>query len=66
LKTKLNRSIEVFKNLLDLERNQRIQEYLSKLTATAAINYSLWKTTKKLIADTIAIYQEAGWKLVQN
>jgi flagellin-specific chaperone FliS len=34
LKNKLNRVIKALKNLLDLERNQRIQEYLSKLSAT--------------------------------
>jgi hypothetical protein len=36
LKTKLNQAIKALKNLLNLERNQAIQEYLSKLSATAA------------------------------
>jgi len=43
LKNKLNRAIKTLKNLLDMERNQGIQEYLSKLSATPEINYSLWK-----------------------
>jgi len=32
LKNKLNRAIKALKNLLDIERNQEIQEYLSKLS----------------------------------
>jgi len=43
LKNKLNRAIKTLKNLLDMERNQGIQEYLSKLSATSEINYCLWK-----------------------
>jgi len=31
-----------------MDRNQKIQEYLSKLSATSETNYSLWKTTKRL------------------
>jgi len=31
-----------------MERNQRIQEYPSKLSATPETNYSLWKATKRL------------------
>jgi hypothetical protein len=36
MKNKLNRAIKAFKNLLGSERNQRVEEYLSKET-----NYSL-------------------------
>jgi len=42
LKTKLNRVIKAFKNLLELERNQGIQRYLSELSLIIT-NYSLWK-----------------------
>jgi len=48
LKNKLNQVIKTFgniKNLLDIKRNQGIEEYLS---ATPETNYSLWKATKKL------------------
>jgi len=31
-----------------LERNQRIQEYLGKLSTTPETNYSLWEATKRL------------------
>jgi len=48
MKNKLNRAIKALINLLDSERNQGIQEYLSKLSATSETNYSLWKATKKL------------------
>jgi len=48
LKNKLSRSIKALKNLLDLERNQGIQEYLCKLSATFETNYSVWKATKSL------------------
>jgi len=34
MKYNLNRAIKTLKNLLDLERNQGIQEYLSKLSTT--------------------------------
>jgi len=46
LKNKLNRAIKTFKNLL--KKNQEIQEYLSKLSATLETNYSLWKARKRL------------------
>jgi len=46
-----------------MERNQKIQEYLSKLSATPETNYSLWKATKRLkqihTADTSPADQEA-------
>jgi hypothetical protein len=48
MKNKLNQAIKALINLLDSERNQGIQEYLSKLSATSETNYSLWKATKKL------------------
>jgi len=48
LKNKLNRAIKAFKDLLDMKRNQRIQEYLSKLSATPETSYSPWKVTKRL------------------
>jgi len=48
LNAKLNRIIKALKNLLDLERNQGIQKFLSKLTSAAATNYSLWKVIKRL------------------
>jgi hypothetical protein len=35
-------------NLLDLEKNQGIQEYLSMLNATLETNYSVWKAAKSL------------------
>jgi len=35
-------AIKALKNLLDSERNQRMQKYISKLSPTAIINYSLW------------------------
>jgi len=41
LKTKLNRAIKAFQNLLQTERNQRIQRYLSELSPSAETNYSL-------------------------
>jgi len=47
LKTKLNRAIKAFKNLLYLKRNQGIQKYLIKLSVTSETN-SLWKATKRL------------------
>jgi len=31
-----------------MDRNQGIQEYLSKLSVTPETNYSLWKATKRL------------------
>jgi len=34
LKNKLNRAIKTLKDLLDIECNQEIQEYLNKLSAT--------------------------------
>jgi len=40
LKTKLNRIIKALRNLLELERNEKIQKYLNKLSITVAINYS--------------------------
>lgn len=47
-KRKLNKAIKELKqNLHDL-KNEEIKDYLSKLTATQATNYSLWKATKKL------------------
>jgi hypothetical protein len=42
LKTKLKQTIKALKNLLDLKRNQTIQEYISKLSVITAIN-SLYK-----------------------
>jgi len=48
LKNKLNRAIKTFKNLLNMKKNQEIQEYLSKLSATLETNYSLWKVRKRL------------------
>jgi len=48
LKTKLNKTIKALKNLLETERNQGIQRYLSELNPSAETNYSLWKATKRL------------------
>jgi len=48
LKTKLNRTIKALRNLLETERNQVIQRYLSDLSQSAENNYSLWKATKRL------------------
>jgi len=48
LKTKLNKAIKALKNLLETERNQGIQRYLSELSPSAETNYSLWKATKRL------------------
>jgi glycerol-3-phosphate dehydrogenase len=48
MKNKLNRAIKALKNLLDSEKNQEIQEYLSKLSAILETNYFLWKATKGL------------------
>jgi len=48
LKAKLNKAIKALKNLLETERNQEIQKYLSELNPSAETNYTLWKTTKRL------------------
>jgi len=50
LKNKLNRVIKALRNLLDMEKNQGIQKYLSNhiLSATSNTNYSLWKAAKRL------------------
>jgi len=64
LKKKSNRAIKALKNLLDMERNREIQEYLSKVNVSSEINYSLWKAIKSLKRpDISSIYQEAGWEL---
>jgi len=47
LKNKLNRAIKTLEILLDMEKNQEIQKYLSKLNATPETNYSLWKAIKR-------------------
>lgn len=47
-KTKFNRAIKELKCLLDSDRDRGIQKYLSKLSASAESNCSLWKATKKL------------------
>jgi hypothetical protein len=54
-------SIKAFKNLLNSERNQEIQEYLSKLSATLEINYSLWKAKRLKRSQTQYPSQEIGW-----
>jgi len=46
LKTKLNKAIKALKNLLETERNQGIQRYLSELSSSAETNYSLWKAKR--------------------
>jgi len=52
---------------LDIEKNQEIQEYLNKLSATLETNYSLWKAKNtKATADTSLAYQEAGRELGQK
>lgn len=43
-----NNAAKDLKQLLKQIKNNDIQEYLSNLTASAATDYSLWKTTKKL------------------
>jgi len=45
---KLKKAIKALKNLLETERNQGIQRYLSELSPSAEPNYSLWKATKRL------------------
>jgi hypothetical protein len=48
LKTKLDRAIKALKNLLESERNQEIQKYLSKLNPMIATSCCVWKATKRL------------------
>lgn len=48
LKTKFNKAIKTLKNALNVERNERISNYLNELSPTEASDYSLWKATKKL------------------
>lgn len=47
-KRKLNKAVKQLKELLLNEKNQSIQEYLSRLSPTENTDYSLWKATKKL------------------
>ncbi|XP_076270438.1 pickpocket protein 28-like [Rhynchophorus ferrugineus] len=47
-KRKFNRAIKELRDLIQIEQNQGIQEYLENLTSTEATDYSLWKATKKL------------------
>jgi len=46
-----------------MERNQGIQEYLSKLSTTPETNYSLWKATKRLkqIHQPSVRKQDGSW-----
>jgi len=53
LKTKLNQAIKALKNLLDSEKNQGIQKYLSKLSPIIAINYLLESQEIEILAGTI-------------
>jgi len=63
LKAKLNRAIKALKNLL--ERNKRIQRYLSELSPSAETNYFLWKATKRLKRSQTQFppirKQDGGW-----
>lgn len=47
-RSQLNRIIKRLKYELKKEKNESIQSYLSKLSATKATDYSLWKATKKI------------------
>lgn len=47
-KTRLNRVTKELKQLLNDEKNLNVQQYLQQLDASAAGDYSLWKTTRKL------------------
>uniref|UniRef100_A0ABD2VUC9 DNA-directed DNA polymerase n=1 Tax=Trichogramma kaykai TaxID=54128 RepID=A0ABD2VUC9_9HYME len=47
-KRKLNQAISELKEMLQEERNNQIENYLSKLTPSEATDYSLWKATKRI------------------
>jgi len=70
LKTKLNKLIKALKNLLERERNQGIQRYLSELSPSAETNYSLWKATKRLKRPQIQLQpisrMEDGPKMIKK
>jgi len=56
LKNKLNRAIKTLKNLLEMEKNQEIQEYLSKLSAwNQLLSMESYKKTE-VTADTLPAY----------
>lgn len=47
-KTRLNQATRELKILLNNDKNNRIQNYLKELSASAATEYSLWKATKTI------------------
>jgi flagellin-specific chaperone FliS len=68
MKNKLNRAIKALKNLLNSERKQSIQEYLSKLSA-ALLNQLLSMESHQeteTIISTMSAYQQTGQELHQK
>ena len=47
-KNLLNRATKELKDLLNYEKNSKIQEFLENLTANEKTDYSLWKATRRL------------------
>lgn len=53
-KANFNKAIKLLKQTIIAENDKAVQSYLQNLTPTEATDYSLWKATKKLKANTRA------------